>query len=289
MGHGMALGGVDCHVVGMSPLYLPPDTRLGCVRFRVSDLTRAVEFYCDILGFAVVADDGGTAVLGAGDDRPLLILHSAPGAPKRPPGTTGLYHVAFLLPSRADLACMIRRVQDAGVAFEGFADHNVSEAAYLSDPDGNGIELYADRARDVWYSVEGPVYMTTEPLDVEGLLMAAPESASQLPLGTRVGHVSLRVSSLEAAEAFYVDLLGMEVTTRRYPGALFFAASGYHHHVGVNVWGGVGLPHPPPGAQGLLSFEVIVPDQKARQALLGMADVGVLHDVDEIEVRIVAE
>jgi len=267
---------------------LPPDTRLGRIRLRVSDLPRAVQFYSEVLGFNVAADDGGTAVLGAGDDTALLILHSAPGAPPRPAGTTGLFHMAFLLPDRIELGSMIRRVRDAGVTFEGFADHNVSEAAYLTDPDGNGIELYADRSRDVWHSVDGPVYMTTEPLDVEGLLAAARRAAPELPSGTTLGHVHLRVSTLEAAEAFYVDRLGMEVTTRRYPGALFFAAGGYHHHVGVNVWGGVGLPQAPPGSPGLLSFEIVVPDPEARQVLLGVADFGVLHDLDDVGIRIVA-
>ncbi len=271
----------------MPPIKLPPGTGLGRVRLRVSDLHAAVDFYSEILGFTVVADDGGTAVLGAGDDNPLLILHSAPGAAPAPAGVTGLAHVAFLLPDRMELGALVRRVRDAGVSFEGFADHNVSEAAYLSDPDGNGLEFYADRSPDVWRSVDGSIYMTTEPLDVGGLIDAAVPSRPGLPPDTRVGHIHLRVSTLEAAEAFYVDRLGMAVTTRRYPGALFFAADGYHHHVGVNVWGGVGLPHPPPGAQGLLSFEIIVPDEDVRQALLGMADVGVLHDLDDIGVRIV--
>lgn len=271
----------------MSAAPLPPDTRLGRIRLRVSDLARAVQFYSEVLGFTVVADDGGTAVLGTGPDEALLILHSAPGAPPRPPGTTGLFHMAFLMPDRVALGAMIRRVRDAGVTFEGFADHNVSEAAYLTDPDGNGIELYADRVRDVWHSVEGPIYLTTEPLDVEGLLVAAEGAAPELPARTRLGHVHLRVSTLEAAEAFYVDRLGMEVTTRRYPGALFFAAGGYHHHVAANVWGGVGLPHPPPGAPGLLSFEIVVPGAEARQTLLGVADFGVLHDLDDVGVSIV--
>ena len=129
--------------------------------------------------------------------------------------------------------------------------------------------------------------MTTEPLDVQGLLMTSPQAAAEIPVKTRVGHLHMRVSTLEAAEAFYVDRLGMEVTSRRYPGALFFAAGDYHHHVGVNVWGGVGLPHPPGGALGLDCFDVIVQDADVRKSLLGVADFGVLHDLDDVGVRIV--
>lgn len=271
----------------MSDIRLPPETRMGRVRLRVADLSRCVEFYTEVLGFNVVADDGGTAVLGTGAGQALLILHSAPGAPPRPSGTTGLYHMAFLIPDRRDLGAMVRRVRDQGLDFEGFADHNVSEAAYLRDPEGNGIELYADRSPEVWRSVEGSIYMTTEPLDIQGLVMTASRSAPELPPGTQLGHVHLSVSTLEAAEAFYAKRLGMEVTTRLYPGALFFAAGDYHHHVGVNVWGGAGIPHPPVGSLGILSFELVVPDQEARTRLLGVADFGVLHDLDDIGVRIV--
>ena len=270
------------------PNPLPPEAHLGRVRLRVADLQRCVEFYSDVLGFSVVADDGGTAVLGTGDGQALLMLHSAPGAERAPPGTTGLFHMAFQLPDRRELGAMIRRVRDQGHSFEGFADHNVSEAAYLPDPEGNGIELYADRAPEVWRSVEGSMYMTTEPLDVQGLVDAAPRSAPELPARTRLGHIHLRVSTLEAAEAFYVERLGMHVTTRRYPGALFFAAGDYHHHVGANVWGGVGAPRPPAGCLGLLSFEIVIADPEARKVLLGEADVGVLHDLDDVGVRIVA-
>lgn len=271
----------------MAAVTLPPDTHLGRVRLRVAGLASAVDFYSGVLGFTVLEEDGTTALLGTSSGEVLLELHCVQGAPLRPPGTTGLFHVAFLLPRRTDLGAMIHRVRDAGVPFEGFADHNVSEAAYLSDPAGNGIELCADRSRDAWGSPGGEIVMTTQALDVPGLLAAAPEPAPALPEGTRVGHVHLRVSSLEAAEAFYVERLGLEVTTRRYPGALFFSAGGYHHHVAANVWGGTGLPHPPPGAQGLVSFDVVVPGQDARQQLLGGAEQGLLHDLDDVGVHVV--
>jgi catechol 2,3-dioxygenase len=270
----------------MRPPVLPPDTRIGTVQLRVGDLDRQVSFYQDVIGFGLLAEDGATAALGTEDGMPLLILHGAPGAPRRPPGTTGLFHVAFRLPGRMALGAMIRRVRERGRGFDGFADHNVSEAAYLTDPEGNGLELYSDRARDVWHSVEGGVFMTTEPLDVPGLLAAAPDPAPALPPGTVVGHVHLRVSSLSAAEAFYVARLGFEVTTRAYPGALFVAAGGYHHHVGLNVWGGEGAPRPPDGALGLVSFDVVVPSLDGRRLILRDADEGMLFDADANGVRI---
>jgi catechol 2,3-dioxygenase len=266
---------------------LPSDARLGGVRVRVADRGPAVDFYAGALGFTVLEEDHTTTLLGTTSGEALLVLESVPGAPPRPPGTTGLFHVAFLLPRRADLGAMIRRVRDAGVPFQGFADHNVSEAAYLSDPAGNGIELCVDRSRHLWGSPGGEIVMTTQALDVPALLAATPGPAPALPEGTRVGHVHLRVSTLEAAEAFYVHRLGMAVTTRRYPGALFFSAGGYHHHVAANVWGGVGLPHPAPGHQGLVSFDVVVPGEDARRGLLGGAAEGMLHDLDDVGVRIV--
>lgn len=181
---------------------------------------------------------------------------------------------------------MIQRLQRHDVVFQGFSDHNVSEAAYLADPEGNGIEIYADRSRDVWRGVDGEVFMTTEPLDVPGLLMAAQGPASRMPVGTTVGHVHLRVSSLGLAEDFYAGILGFKVVTRSYPGALFVAAGDYHHHIGLNVWGGHGATPPAEGSLGLVSFEVIIPSPEAREALVGEGGEGYLFDGDSVGVRI---
>lgn len=270
----------------MTERRLPPDTRLGAVHLRVRDLDRQVTFYEEVLGFQVLAEDGATAALGTQDGRPLVVLHGEPTAPSRPRGTTGLFHLALRLPSRADLGALVRRVQNLGHAFDGFGDHNVSEAAYLTDPEGNGIELYADRSQEVWRGVDGEMFMTTEPLDVPGLLVAAQAPAPHLPDGTTVGHIHLRVSSLAESEAFYVDRLGFDVVTRSYPGALFTAAGGYHHHVGLNVWGGPNAPRPPDGSLGLVYFEVVVPSEHARRALLGDSAEGYLLDPDHVGVRI---
>jgi catechol 2,3-dioxygenase len=264
---------------------LPADTRMGAVHLRVADLSRQSSFYEEVLGFSVLGEDGGTTALGNEEGQPLVVLHAAPGAPKPPPGTTGLFHVAFLMPTREALGGMILRVRKQAWPFSGFADHNVSEAAYLSDPEGNGIELYADRARHVWHTMSGEVFMTTEPLDVPGLLMAAAEAARKLPEGTVVGHVHLRVSSLETAESFYVNRIGFDVVTRSYPGALFVSAGGYHHHLAFNVWAGRGV-RPPRGSLGLASFDIVMSSEQARRRILGGADEGTLFDLDDVGVRI---
>jgi catechol 2,3-dioxygenase len=208
---------------------------------------------------------------------------SAPDALPRPPATAGLFHLAVLVPTRADLACALRRVWEAGWHLSGAADHLVSEALYLSDPEGNGIELYRDRPRDEWRYAGDELEMATLPLDLEDLLAEPTDGsdASVMPDGTVLGHVHLQVSDLPSARAFWVDALGLDVTVQSYPGALFTSAGGYHHHVGLNTWAGVGVPRPPGGARGLEWFEVVVPDSDAASAarvrLTAVADV---RDVD---------
>lgn len=227
-----------------------------------------------------------TAALGRREGRPLVCLHGNPQARPAAPNAAGLFHVAFLLRSRTALAALLRRVREAGWSVDGYADHNVSEAVYLRDPEGNGIELYADRAREVWRTVDGQVFMTTDPLDVHGLLLTAPDAAPTLPEGTTVGHVHLRVRSLEDAEAFWVGRLGLRVVTRRYPQALFMAAGDYHHHVACNTWGETPVMPRREGSLGLISFDVVVPDAAYRRAVLEGADERLLFDPDHMGVRI---
>ncbi len=269
------------------PPVLPADVRLGAVHLRVSDLEGAARWYREALGFSVLAEDSGTAALGTESGPPLLVLHAAPGAPSAPRGSTGLFHVAFLLPSRGDLGALTLRAREAGAMFTGFSDHNVSEAVYLEDLEGNGIELYADRAPSAWRLPDGRMFMTTEALDPGTLVAGLQRPAERLPEGTRVGHVHLRVSTLAAAEAFYVRRMGFEVTTRDYPGALFVAAGGYHHHFGLNVWGGSGAPRPPRGALGLASVDLVVPSMAARERILGDLGEGTVFDLDDNAIRIV--
>jgi catechol 2,3-dioxygenase len=242
---------------------LPTDARLGAIRLRVGDVERLTRFYEQAIGLQLV-EDGPVTALGV-DGRALVELEAAPDAPPRPLHTTGLFHLAILVPSRADLALALRRVAAAGWRLSGASDHLVSEALYLSDPEGNGIELYRDRPRDEWPVAGGVLQMDTLPLDLGSLLSEADEVHGDVGMaaGTTLGHVHLQVSDLTAAERFWADALGFDVTVRGYPGALFVSAGGYHHHVGLNTWAGAGAPPPPDGALGLDRFEVVLPNAEA--------------------------
>jgi catechol 2,3-dioxygenase len=199
----------------------------------------------------------------------LVTLVHRRDAPPRPPRTTGLFHLALLVPSRAELARAVHRVTGASWRFTGAADHLVSEALYLDDPEGNGIEIYRDRPRDEWESESGELKMGTLPLDLEGVLggVADGDIGDGMTGGTRIGHVHLQVADIAEAEEFYVGALGFEPTVKRYPGALFVSAGGYHHHLGLNTWAGVGAPPPPEGARGLRSFSVLLPNPDALAAV----------------------
>jgi catechol 2,3-dioxygenase len=235
---------------------------IGAVRLNVADLERAQRFYEQVIGLRALDREAQLVRLGVDGPAALVELAGRPDAPGRPPRTTGLFHLAILLPSRADLAQALRRVTEAGWRLSGASDHLVSEALYLRDPEGNGIEIYRDRPREEWRYEDGQVRMDTLPLDLDGVmgeLSAASAKASGMPHGTRIGHVHLNVAELSAAEDFYGGVLGFEVTVRGYPGALFFATGGYHHHIGVNTWAGEGAAAPPPGSLGLDWFEITLP------------------------------
>ena len=212
----------------------------------------------DVLGFHARLDGQSAAVLSAAEGMPpLVVLLAQPGLRPRPSGTTGLFHVAIRLPDRPSLARVGLRLLHYGYPLHGAAHHGVSEALYLADPDGNGIELYRDLPRTLWREADGTLEMTTDALDLQELLReAGARNGDPAPLDARadIGHVHLSVSSLERSEAFYAGLLGLQVRQRTYPGALFLAADGYHHHIGLNVWSGVGAPRPPADSAGLESF-----------------------------------
>lgn len=238
---------------------IDPATRMGAVRLAVADLDAARAFYGRVLGLTDLAGEG-VASLGPAGGPALVELLGRPGAPARPRRSTGLFHLAVLVPGRAELARALRRVLEAGWQFTGAADHLVSEALYLDDPEGNGIEIYRDRPREEWQSEGGELRMATLPLDVEGVLGELPPGPDEgMPAGTTMGHVHLQVRDVPEAEAFYAGVLGFEPTVRSYPGALFVAAGGYHHHLGLNTWGTAGAPPPPEGARGLDRYDVIVP------------------------------
>ena len=243
---------------------IDPRATIGAVHLTVSDLGRSVRFYESHLGFLEHGRDGRTARLGAGG-ADLLVLTECETAP-RVRGTTGLYHFAVLVPSRVELARSLRRLVETETVLQGFADHGVSEAIYLGDPDGNGIEIYRDRPRGEWPYLAGRLHMGADPLDVEELLRSVDRqdrSGAGLAKTTVIGHVHLHVARLDEAEMFYVGVLGFDVMQRYGPAALFVSAGGYHHHIGLNTWAGVGAPPPPPGAVGLRHFVVRLPDRAA--------------------------
>ena len=255
---------------------IDPKASIGAVKLAVSDLDRALGFYRDSLGLTMRERQGGVARLFAGDAGPdLLHLEESPGA-RHVPRTTGLYHLAVLLPSRLDLALALARLAETGTRLRGASDHGASEAIYLEDPDRNGIEIYRDRPRDEWpRAADGTFLLPTDPLDLDGLIgelrgvkSARPEEQPPAPPATAIGHVHLHVADLAKARRFYVDVLGFDEMARYGDEALFLSAGGYHHHVGVNVWAGRGAPPPPHGAAGLQWFSVVHSSEAEREKTL---------------------
>jgi catechol 2,3-dioxygenase len=242
---------------------IPPETHIGKVRLRVADIDDLATFYERVIGLSAVERDGEVARLGPEGGEPLIELVSAPDGSAAPSFSTGLFHLAILVPDRVELARSLRRAAGAGWRLTGASDHLVSEALYLRDPEGNGIELYRDRPRDQWNRDNGELRMATLPLDLQSILDelgSGEEEANAMPAATTMGHVHLQVANIPAAEGFYNGALGLEVMVRSYPGALFLAAGGYHHHVGLNTWQSEGAPPPPEGALGLDRYELVLPD-----------------------------
>ncbi len=240
---------------------LPAGLRLGVAELSVADLERSVAFYEDVVGLRTVDRRTGEAELGAGGV-PIVRLVEVPGARPKPRDAAGLFHVAILVPERRDLAVVLGRLARDRVRI-GASDHLVSEALYLDDPDGNGLEICRDRPRSDWPYDAGRLKMATEPLDAQGVLsLLAPDEDldAPTPAGVRIGHVHLQVGDLDQARAFWIDALGFELTTT-YPGALFMSAGGYHHHVAANVWSSRGRGPAAEGSAGLRSFEAILPTQ----------------------------
>jgi catechol 2,3-dioxygenase len=254
----------------------------GSVALNAADATALSAFYRDALGLVERADDGATIRLGT-TARDLVVLHRTPDAVPAP-RTAGLFHVALLYPTRADLADAIVRAGRAGARLDGASDHLVSEAVYLRDPEGNGIELYRDRERDEWRTDEqGHVAMDTLPLDLGAVLQSASHHPGPgIPADTIVGHIHLQTADVAASRAFYADALGFDVMVDGYPGALFVATDGYHHHVGLNVWNSRGRVAVP-GARGLRHATLLLADDDVRRRTierLRTADVPFAEDGD---------
>jgi catechol 2,3-dioxygenase len=252
--------------------FLPDETRISRVQLRTGDLDRALDFYTGVLGLRVAERPRRTVALSATASTPaMIVLSEEARATQRLSGTTGLYHFAIRYPSRRDLGHALQRLLRKGYPIQGGADHQVSEAIYLSDPDQNGVELYVDRPRSQWIWRGGRITMRTEPLDFDNLLASTegePGPAHVAPQ-TDLGHLHLNVADLAAAERFYREFLGLAVTQRSYPGALFLSVGGYHHHLAVNTWAGDRSPSA--NSIGLVSYRLEVPEAEILYCLRNRA------------------
>lgn len=266
---------------------------MGRVALTVTDLDKVGAFYEKAVGLHRLNSDGTAALYGAGDEA-LLELRQDKAARRRSPREAGLFHTAFLLPSRQDLARWTRHAAGSHIPVVGASDHGVSEAIYLSDPEGNGVEIYADRPASAWKRQGDMIEMPSDALDIGDLLADAGTGHWQgFPEGARIGHVHLQVGAIAPAELFYSGVLGLGITSR-YPGGTFFAADGYHHHIATNIWNsrGAGLRDYP--STGLASLDIHIDGDRLEdirtraQAPLTSADRLVLSDPWGTEITLVA-
>ena len=231
--------------------------RIGTVHLNVADQNKLINFYENTIGLQLHRKDGDIAYMGVGEDD-LLALHHTPDY-KRYRNATGLYHFALLLPTRRDLALVLQHFAGTQTRLQGLSDHIVSEAIYLADPEGNGIEVYWDKPRQEWFDDNNQMQLATIPLNVNSLMSELDETSSftGLPKGTIMGHIHLHVNSVEETEAFYTQKLGMD-TMFNIGSAAFIAYDGYHHHIGLNIWGGRALA--PDDALGLRHYVLYADD-----------------------------
>lgn len=236
----------------MSTASAPMD--IGRVTLTVHDLPRTADFYARALGLEKLAADKAEVTLGAGN-RALVTLVADAAARRHSPREAGLFHTAFLMPSRAAFGAWVHHASTSRLPVQGASDHKVSEALYFADPEGNGIEIYVDRPRSEWTRPDGSIHMTSDPLDIDDLAAAARTPWAGAPEGTVVGHVHLQVGAVPEAEAFYAGTLGFAITAH-YPGAAFYGSGGYHHHLATNVWNSRGATTRSPST-GLTAVEIL--------------------------------
>ncbi|WP_226529750.1 VOC family protein [Metabacillus niabensis] len=241
-----------------------PTTFVSKLSLKVLDLDRSLAFYQEIIGFQILEQSEKRAILTADGKTALLEIEQPADVIPKQPRTTGLYHFALLLPSRSDLGSVLKHLLKVKYPLQGGSDHLVSEALYLADPDGNGIEIYVDRSPSLWNWNNGEVEMSTDPIDVEGLLASGRDEWSKLPEGTVMGHIHLHVSELEKTKEFYCKGLGFEVVCNYGNQALFISTGRYHHHIGLNVWNGIGAPQPSEKSVGLMDYTIVYPSEIER-------------------------
>lgn len=257
----------------MENFHNKPNTFIGQVNINVTNLESSLTFYQEIIGFQVLEQTERKVILTANGQTGLLILEQPVDVIPKEGRSSGLYHFALLLPTRADLSVFFQHLLKTDYKF-GASDHEVSEAIYLTDPDGNGIEIYRDRPSSEWQWSNGEVTMKTDPLDGDSLLSESTADWSGLPADTVMGHIHLHVSDLKKAEVFYKDGLGFSIVCH-YPQAIFTSTGGYHHHIALNTWQGVGVPAPKKNSVGLNWYTLVFPSVEARgQAIEQLRKIG---------------
>lgn len=244
---------------------IPDNTKILNLDLIVKNLNTAVNFYKSLIGLKITEQNETSVFLSANGKVPYLIgLHQNSDARYPAKNSTGLFHLAIRFPNRKELAKVFLRLFENKVKFQGFSDHIVSEAVYLADSDGNGIELYTDKPKETWNWRLGQVEMNTFPLNLQVLTNALEDEdlkSDTIHPETGIGHIHLKVSNLQKAEKFYSRLLGFNITNSSYNGALFLSAGGYHHHIGVNIWSSKNGTPPPENSLGLMNFTVKIPDE----------------------------
>lgn len=245
-----------------------PHVYVDKVALKVLDLERSLSFYQNVIGFEVLQQSANKVSLTADGENTLLVIEQPDEILEKQPRTTGLYHFALLLPRRADLANLLQHFIQLQYPLQGASDHLVSEAIYLADPDGNGIEVYVDRPSSTWSWQSGNVEMATKPLDIEDLLAEGSGSWSKLPTDTLMGHIHLHVSNLKETEDFYNNGLGFDIVARYGGQALFISTGGYHHHIGLNTWNGIGAPAPAENSVGLKYFTLLFSSEESREKIV---------------------
>ena len=233
------------------------------VSLKVQNLERSIQFYKEVIGFQLLKKEGNKAYMTVDGETAMLILEQPENVTPKQGRTAGLYHFAILLPTRKDLSKFLRHMAEIRYPL-GAGDHLVSEALYLNDPDGNGIEVYRDRPQDTWKWNGDLVHMDTLPVDFEDLLAVTDEPWEGLPAGTKMGHIHLHVSHLDQAREFYTKGLGFDIVSH-YPNAIFLSTAKYHHHIAINTWAGVGAPPTPENGVGLKWYTVVFPNEEKRE------------------------
>jgi catechol 2,3-dioxygenase len=263
-----------------------PNTFVSQVHLKVQDIERSLKFYQNIIGLKVLEQQERKVALTADGKTALVTIEQPEDIQPKQQRTTGLYHYALLLPSRADLAKVILHMIQTQYPIQGGSDHLVSEALYLADPDGNGIEIYHDRPASTWKWEGKEVVMTTEPMDVEGILKEDDgQPWSGLPAGTIMGHIHLHVAEFKKTEQFYCEGLGFEIVCTYGGQALFISTGGYHHHIGLNTWNGVGAPAPAENSVGMSSYSVVFPNETAlKEAITRLSTLGAELTEDKGEI-----